>query len=525
MFYSLYHNVRNQSTAHKTISKYILAHDSDAEDDTNFDPTTEEIAWIDDVDDISSDDIEIPEWLTPKHLIASLYKSCPSSWQSEIKELVDKSKKTFSSDAIKALDSLLQQRNSDFRSQETNVSHRNIQHLIYPSGSLASPILLKLHYPSFSTSHPLDGETADTSSPCPRILMDAGFSSNNALWIQAYYRRETPDPSRKSPMRNWPLPLKALHEKHANWHEENSESSIRILFGRHNRTSDLRRENTTSFDVCFPGGVSIKASLHSKENVLHHITLYANHPEYLFRNPSVSVGMEYDAVLGLAASLGDIPQFKFGFFTVRARKLEKLGILGREVGDNALHDTIQLLKAERMSGVPIGLENVPSSVKRWLTQETGVSEENLGGLVSPGGSIVEYSHQKMVSRGGIVKAENERRRGLDIPSGLDQIRQANRAKDSKLQRQQNSSSSHEPSVVRVRCAKCESPASEFDDKSPTWDKSSGKYVARKRSSCRTQGCCDTYLTKKQTTRRKEVDFIPVDNLIQFVYARNLSSKN
>ena len=141
-------------------------------------------------------------------------------------------------------------------------------------------------------------------------------------------------------------------------------------------------------------------------------------------------------------------------------------------------------------------------------------------------SFVQYVHHRMVSRGGYAKAEKERKLGLSIPSGLDTIRDANRAKDSKLQALQEKSDQTKAASVRVHCAKCKSVMSEFEDTNPTWEKKSGAYISRKRTSCRTQGCCDTYTTngKKKATRRKEVDFVPVDKKLPFVYARNLSAK-
>lgn len=51
----------------------------------------------------------------------------------------------------------------------------------------------------------------------------------------------------------------------------------------------------------------------------------------------------------------------------------------------------------------------------------------------------------------------------------------------------------------------------------------GKYVSRKRTTCAT--CCESYTSKAGKPRKKEVDFIPVDPDLRFVYARNLSKKS
>lgn len=76
--------------------------------------------------------------------------------------------------------------------------------------------------------------------------------------------------------------------------------------------------------------------------------------------------MEYDFALGLAAKIGGIQGYSFGYFYKRARKLEKLGITGRLLGDNALHDVIQTLLIERLHGKATPFDSVPNSITRSL---------------------------------------------------------------------------------------------------------------------------------------------------------------
>jgi hypothetical protein len=185
----------------------------------------------------------------------------------------------------------------------------------------------------------------------------------------------------------------------------------------------------------------------------------------------MQVSMEYDLALGLAAKIESVSRFKFGYFSKRARKLEKLGITGRVLGDNALHDAIQTMLTERLNGEATPSEAIPSSITRWLSRETGLEDPtSLQSLVPNNFSFVQYAHHRMVMRGGYAKAEKERQMDLIIPSGLDTIRDANRVKNSKIQVLQEKSDQTKPSAVRVRCAKRKSKESEFEDTNPTWEK-------------------------------------------------------
>ena len=104
-----------------------------------------------------------------------------------------------------------------------------------------------------------------------------------------------------------------------------------------------------TFEVSSDNGAAIIVSLetHSQTRRVTRVIIYAYHPEYLYRNPSTEVGKDYDLALGLAAVLGDVKDFGHSHFERRAEQLAKAGIRGRLQGDNALHDVIQLLLAER----------------------------------------------------------------------------------------------------------------------------------------------------------------------------------
>ena len=125
-----------------------------------------------------------------------------------------------------------------------------------------------------------------------------------------------------------------------------------------------------------------------------------------------------------------------------------------------------------------------------------------------------------------ANAEKRRAMGLPMPSHLETSRekahQANRARPSKLQKQQMESGTTKPSTVRVRCRKCKSVASEFDDTSPTWEIPSGRCISRRRGSCPARGCCDVYKTRTGSGRRGQVDFVPVDTSVKYVHANKVT---
>jgi hypothetical protein len=67
---------------------------------------------------------------------------------------------------------------------------RSSQHLLPPSGSLASPIACHLMNPTFYVGDPENPVTDDPTSPTIQLMNDSGFSSNNCLVFDQVCRRE-----------------------------------------------------------------------------------------------------------------------------------------------------------------------------------------------------------------------------------------------------------------------------------------------------------------------------------------------
>ena len=207
--------------------------------------------------------------------------------------------------------------------------------------------------------------------------------------------------------------------------------------------------------------VTVSLETHSQTRRVTRIFVYAYHPEYLYRNPSTEVDKDYDLALVLTAVLGNVKEFRYGHFERRAERLAKLGIRGRLLGDNALHDAIQLMLAERRSSMSSSFDTLPQSILRW-----GVENMKLSGIdevMKQCMTLVAYIHKRMVTKGSYAKAEKERAMGLLVPSGLEKLwetkRQMKQARGSEMQKQQMESGTTKPSTVRVRCRKCKSAAS------------------------------------------------------------------
>ena len=70
---------------------------------------------------------------------------------------------------------------------------RDSRTLVRPSGRLSALLAVHLNFPLYTTRNAFDGETADVTSACPRLLICAGLSSENSFWLNTYSRRTTPE--------------------------------------------------------------------------------------------------------------------------------------------------------------------------------------------------------------------------------------------------------------------------------------------------------------------------------------------
>lgn len=79
-----------------------------------------------------------------------------------------------------------------FRELEADLSGWDPAHLVKPSGSPNNALHLMLNYPTFKTQKPNDGETADDTNVCTKLLLKKGLSADNCFWYEACFRRQEP---------------------------------------------------------------------------------------------------------------------------------------------------------------------------------------------------------------------------------------------------------------------------------------------------------------------------------------------
>lgn len=75
------------------------------------------------------------------------------------------------------------------------------------------------------------------------------------------------------------------------------------------------------------------------------------------------------------------------------------------------------------------------------------------------------------------------------------------------------------------CIKCKSVESHWLDEKPGFEESTGKYIAKARCSCPTEGCCPVSSMSGPRLQKKRQTFIPVDTTIAYIRANNLSDKS
>lgn len=262
-----------------------------------------------------------------------------------------------------------------FSLQESELLGREVQHLVHPSGSLGASVLLKLFYPSFTCKNPDYGPSCDPTSPCPRLLCKAGFDTSNSLWIVSYWRREVPTAKRNSPTASLFRPLIAAHNDFTSYCEEHSTAKVLVAFGGPNRRQYARRLSTTTYDLMLnQTTITVSLVITVEPMLIHRVIIHLAHPEHLYRNSTIELSQTYDFGFGLAAALGHIDDFKFGYFEQRARRRIAQGIPFRQFDDNAFGDIMQLLQDEKTSQKINDVDSLPESVLLWLVRETGISE-------------------------------------------------------------------------------------------------------------------------------------------------------
>ncbi|PSK54022.1 hypothetical protein B9Z65_7828 [Elsinoe australis] len=383
--------------------------------------------------------------LGPDSLIEPLVAQCPPAYRFALMEFLefrpdDASMGTTMSTPLRNYASFEQ-----FMSDECSISGQQKSHLVAPPGSWSAALMIKLHYPTFTCANPEDNEVADASSPCPRMLMKAGFSPSNTLWVEAFWRRQIPPAKRGDQTHEWTEELRACHEAFTRHCEERADARV---VGSGNRKTTLKNVGLVTYAVVFGEARSVQVSLQVTSDPasarVERLLVYGYHPEYLFRNPNLEVSKTYDYAVALAARVARI-DINYGYFERRAHRL---------------------LMVEKISPPDsLRFESLPPAIINWLRKNLDVvTQADLERLLPEGSTIVQFVHSAMVRAGRQAKAALEKHQGRSMPSGLDKIAAANRAKDSAVSRKQEKSAEGRPGAVLVKCGKC--GGSEFDGTNP-----------------------------------------------------------
>ena len=154
--------------------------------------------------------------------------------------------------------------------------------------------------------------------------MGFGYTAENALWIEAYFRGQEPVNDQQSSMESWSPELKRVHEEFSTWCEGQSHAKLEIYFGARNKEDHQQRRDMVFFHAVAGAGMTVSVGLQIKDDAVVRLHLYQSHPQYLFHVKSDMVSTAFDRALGLAAYASGLKDMKFSFFHHFSDALEYL---------------------------------------------------------------------------------------------------------------------------------------------------------------------------------------------------------
>jgi hypothetical protein len=235
----------------------------------------------------------------------------------------------------------------EFAWHENAISGWKKAHLVHPSGKPSPFVHIQLHYPTFTTKFPNNGETLDATNSCVKLLMDKGYNEDNAFWYESYFRRQVASTVRHLPnvAQEWPARVRTLHEDFSSMCQHMSKKVL-LLFGASNRKAFHERHNVQDVVVHIENAPVKMSVLRNEKLEIQYLVIYAWHPEYLLRNRTSAAAKHYDAALNAAAALTGV-QLDTTFFTRRASQTKTR--------------TAELERSSTVSGVALNCERQPQS--------------------------------------------------------------------------------------------------------------------------------------------------------------------
>lgn len=137
-----------------------------------------------------------------------------------------------------------------FKKEEARRSGMLESHIVSPSGCATSMLHLQLHYPTFTTKTPNDGQTLDASNCCIRIFIEKGFAASDTYWYEAYFRRLTAASVRHlaNVADEWKEEVKQLHDEFF-YRCQSLSKKVLLVFGAFNRKQFDERHNVENITV------------------------------------------------------------------------------------------------------------------------------------------------------------------------------------------------------------------------------------------------------------------------------------
>lgn len=452
-------------------------------------------------------------------------------------------------------------------SKETSISRQPSSGLVKPSGNLTLPVIIKLHYPTKRTKHPLHGYAADESNPCTSLILKAGFTSANSLWLEEVYRRTLPPKNRSCPA----MPLsdgeRQVHNDFSQALEDASTSCVAIIFGKCNRSLLIERR-LVSFPVRIEN-FEVIIGIQYRGDIITRLFVFADHPEYIIRRAfaatDIKVANRNDIAFGLTAAVAGIPDFSFGHFNESiARHRITLAATKELVSLRAQSLPVNNPRKSnsRSSGPSSQLgdsyDDLPPAIRHWLFSSYRISDNvSLVASKPSNTSTLEHLLRKLTCKEGP--------RPIEAPqySDLPTILQASLRKDHSIvdsvslqaalkpgqsimdfvfgafqpkkdhRRTKNRGLINSGRTVDGPCVevevKCESCGHMDVDRKPEWENTpvatNRAYIIKARTTCPGPKCCIEKVGSTGKRRREAVNYIPVDEtLAQAAITQNAAAK-
>lgn len=114
---------------------------------------------------------------------------------------------------------------------------QRLEHLVSPAGSSGAMLALVLHFPTFHTRRPNNGDMFDRTNPTITRLAESGFNNENAFWLDQFWRRKQAtlkDKKRFQPRKHVEPAVLSHHHEWLYLCLRNSAAKVLVIFGQEN---------------------------------------------------------------------------------------------------------------------------------------------------------------------------------------------------------------------------------------------------------------------------------------------------